>query len=72
MIDWGDARIGDPAIDYAWLLNGPFPDWDVDGRAAPPRPDLPPARPWFEVHYGDFTDQPDWVESGLRGVRERL
>ena len=30
VIDWGDARIGDPAIDYAWLLNVPFPDWDVD------------------------------------------
>ena len=28
VIDWGDARVGDPAIDYAWLLNGPFPDWE--------------------------------------------
>ena len=22
VIDWGDARVGDPALDYAWLLNG--------------------------------------------------
>jgi aminoglycoside phosphotransferase (APT) family kinase protein len=24
VIDWGDMRVGDPALDYAWLLNGPF------------------------------------------------
>ena len=30
VIDWGDARVGDPALDYAWLLDGPFTDWDVD------------------------------------------
>jgi aminoglycoside phosphotransferase (APT) family kinase protein len=22
VIDWGDARLGDPALDYAWLVNG--------------------------------------------------
>ncbi len=26
VIDWGDVRIGDPALDYAWLLHGPFSD----------------------------------------------
>ncbi|MGI8478549.1 MAG: phosphotransferase [Gaiellaceae bacterium] len=30
VIDWGDMRLGDPALDYAWLLNGPFANWDVD------------------------------------------
>ena len=30
VIDWADARVGDPALDYAWPLNGPFADWDVD------------------------------------------
>jgi aminoglycoside phosphotransferase (APT) family kinase protein len=29
-IDWGDMRVGDPALDYAWLLTGPFADGDVD------------------------------------------
>jgi aminoglycoside phosphotransferase (APT) family kinase protein len=72
VIDWGDARIGDPAIDYAWLLNGPFPDWDVDDDLCRRARIYHRLGPWFEVHYGDFTDQSGWVESGLRGVRERL
>jgi aminoglycoside phosphotransferase (APT) family kinase protein len=72
VIDWGDARIGDPAIDYAWLLNGPFPDWDVDGELRRRALVYHRLGPWFEVHYGDFTDQPDWVRSGLADVRSRL
>lgn len=72
VIDWGDARVGDPALDYAWLLNGPFADWDVD-------PDLRRrARfyhrlgPWYEAHYGLFTNQPAHTERGLAGIRDRL
>jgi aminoglycoside phosphotransferase (APT) family kinase protein len=72
VIDWGDARVGDPALDYAWLLNGPFGDWDVE-------PDLRRrARfyhrlgPWYEAHYGLFTEQPAHVERGLAGIRDRL
>ena len=72
VIDWGDARIGDPALDYAWLLNVPFADWDVD-------PDLRRrARfyhrlgPWYEAHYGVSTGRPAHVERGLAGIRLRL
>jgi aminoglycoside phosphotransferase (APT) family kinase protein len=72
VIDWGDARVGDPALDYAWLLNGPFPDWDVDDDLRRRARIYHRLEPWFEVHYGDFTEQPGRVESGLRGVRERL
>jgi aminoglycoside phosphotransferase (APT) family kinase protein len=72
VIDWGDARIGDPAIDYAWLLNGPFPDWEVDDELRRRARIYHRLGPWFEVHYGDFTDQPEWVRSGLAGVRSRL
>jgi aminoglycoside phosphotransferase (APT) family kinase protein len=72
VIDWGDARVGDPAIDYAWLLNGPFPDWDVDDELRRRALVYHRLGPWFDVHYGVFTDQPQWVESGLRGIRERL
>jgi len=72
VIDWGDARIGDPAIDYAWLLNGPFPYWDVDNELRQRALIYHRLGPWFEVHYGDFTDQPEWVRSGLTGVRSRL
>jgi aminoglycoside phosphotransferase (APT) family kinase protein len=72
VIDWGDARIGDPAIDYAWLLNGPFPDWDVDDELRRRALFYHRLGPWFEVHYGDFTGRPEWVRSGLAGVRSRL
>jgi aminoglycoside phosphotransferase (APT) family kinase protein len=72
VIDWGDARVGDPALDYSWLVNVPFPDWDID-------PDLRRrARfyhrlgPWFEAHYGLFTNQPAHVERGLAGIGQRL
>jgi aminoglycoside phosphotransferase (APT) family kinase protein len=72
VIDWGDARVGDPAIDYAWLLNGPFPAWDVDADLRRRARIYHRLGPWFEVHYGDFTDQPQWVRSGLAGIRSRL
>ena len=72
VIDWGDARIGDPAIDYAWLLNGPFPDWEVDDELRRRALVYHRLGPWFEVHYGEFTDQPRWVRSGLAGIRSRL
>jgi aminoglycoside phosphotransferase (APT) family kinase protein len=72
VIDWGDVRVGDPALDYSWLLNGPFADWDVD-------PDLRRrARfyhrlgPWFEAHYGLFTNQPAHTERGVAGIGNRL
>ena len=72
VIDWGDARIGDPALDYAWLLNVPFPDWDVDDELRRRALVYHRLGPWFEVHYGLFTEQPRWVENGLEGVRGRL
>ena len=72
VIDWGDARIGDPAIDYAWLLHGPFPGWEVDDELRRRAVIYHRIGPWFEVHYGVFTERPQWVESGLAGVRERL
>jgi aminoglycoside phosphotransferase (APT) family kinase protein len=72
VIDWGDARIGDPALDYAWLLNVPFPGWEVDDELRRRARVYHRLGPWFEVHYGVFTDQPEWVRSGLEGVRSRL
>lgn len=72
VIDWGDARTGDPAIDYAWLVNEPFRDWDVDDELRRRADIYYRLVPWFEVHYGAFTDQPEWVRSGLDGVRTRL
>jgi aminoglycoside 2''-phosphotransferase len=72
VIDWAGARIGDPALDYGWLLNGPFPDWDVDEDLR--RRALVYYRfgPWFAVEYGVRTEQPEWLRSGLENLRSRL
>lgn len=72
VIDWGDARIGDPALDYAWLLNGPFGDWDVDADLRRRARFYHRLGPWYEAHYGLFTDQPAHTEAGLAGIRARL
>lgn len=72
VIDWGDARIGDPALDYAWLLDGPFRDWDVDDDLRRRARVYHRLAPWFEAHSGVFTDRPERVRSGLAGVRSTL
>jgi aminoglycoside phosphotransferase (APT) family kinase protein len=72
VIDWAAARIGDPAIDYAMLLNGPFPDWDVDHDLRRRARIYFRLGAWFEVEYGLRIEQPAWVRSGLEGVRSRL
>ena len=75
VIDWTDARLGDPAIDLAWALQ-------ADPRVAETYPvDAALARralvyhalgPWHEVAWGLGHGGRRWVESGLAGVRARL
>jgi aminoglycoside phosphotransferase (APT) family kinase protein len=72
VIDWGDMRLGDPALDYAWLLNGPFANWDVDSDLRRRARFYHRLAPWYEAHYGLFTNQPAHVERGLAGIRDRL
>ena len=72
VIDWGDTRVGDPALDYSWLLNGPFTDWDVDPDLRRRARFYHRLAPWYEAHYGLFTNQPTHVERGVAGIQERL
>lgn len=72
VIDWGDARMGDPALDYSWLLNVPFPSWDVDPELRRRARFYHRLGPWYEAHYGLVTDRPAHVESGLAAIAERL
>jgi hypothetical protein len=44
VIDWGDMRVGDPALDYAWLLAGPLRGLGCRCRVATACTLLPPAR----------------------------
>jgi aminoglycoside phosphotransferase (APT) family kinase protein len=72
VIDWGDARLGDPALDYSWLLHGPFPDWDVDLDLRRRAGFYHRLAPFFSVHYGVFTERPDYVDRALTTLRSRL
>jgi aminoglycoside phosphotransferase (APT) family kinase protein len=72
VIDWGDARIGDPALDYARLLHGPFPQWDVDAELRRRARFYHRLGPWYEAHYGLFTERSASVTRGLGGIRARL
>jgi AbrB family looped-hinge helix DNA binding protein len=81
VIDWSDARVGDPAIDFAWTLYGTGPSFaDALAHAYGGIDDATRARalvfhklgPWHEVVYGLDTDQPEFVATGLLGARSRL
>jgi aminoglycoside phosphotransferase (APT) family kinase protein len=72
VIDWGDMRVGDPALDYAWLLTGPFADWDVDADLRRRASFYHRLAPWYEAHYGLFTNQAAHTERGLVGIKDRL
>jgi aminoglycoside phosphotransferase (APT) family kinase protein len=72
VIDWGDMRVGDPALDYAWLLNGPFADWSVDPELRRRARFYHRLAPWYEAHYGIYTNRPVHTERGLVGIRDRL
>jgi aminoglycoside phosphotransferase (APT) family kinase protein len=68
VIDWGDTRLGDPALDYAWLLSGPFPHWDVDDELRRRARFYHRLAPWFGAHYDVFRGR----RPTLDAVRERL
>jgi aminoglycoside phosphotransferase (APT) family kinase protein len=85
VIDWGDARVGDPALDFAWLLHGPDETFaqsllrayanqggHVDDQLTARALYFHRVGPWHEVLYGLEQDQPELVASGLAGVRARL
>ncbi len=81
VIDWGDADVADPVADFAWLLEARPEEGERALAAYGGAPDdrfRERARfafllmPWHEVNHGLVTDQPEFVTSGLAGLRERL
>jgi aminoglycoside phosphotransferase (APT) family kinase protein len=72
VIDWGDARIGDPALDYTWFLHGPFPHWDVGEDLRRRARFYHRLAPFFSVHYGVLTGRPEYTERALATLRARL
>lgn len=72
VIDWGDARRGDPALDYAWLLNEVFPTWDVDDELRRRARFYHRLAPFYSVHYGVFRRDEDYTRRALARLRTRL
>ena len=78
VIDFGDARVGDPALDFV-VFNGEFGDavlaaydGEVDETFIQRAHAYLQIGPFFEVIYGQETDQPEFIESGLEGIRTRV
>src|SRR6266536_2613234 len=79
VIDWSDARVADPAIDFAWLLYGTSPPFTEQLLRSYGRTDETLRRralvfhrlgPWHEALYGLDENRPELVASGLDGVRD--
>jgi aminoglycoside phosphotransferase (APT) family kinase protein/8-oxo-dGTP pyrophosphatase MutT (NUDIX family) len=80
VIDWTDARMGDPALDLAWVLYGspePFAEalattYSVTDEELSRALAWHRLGPWYEVLWGQTGGGREYVESGLAGVLERL
>lgn len=84
VIDWSDARVGDAALDFAWLLHGldeGFAEALLERYAGSRTVDeglreralfYHRLGPWHEVLYGLELGGRAHVQSGLAGVRRRL
>ena len=80
IIDWSDVRVGDPALDLSWCLNGTPPEfaeavvrtYGADARVRERSLFYHQLGPWYEVVYGLETGQERFVRSGVDGVRARL
>ncbi|MEX1255962.1 MAG: phosphotransferase [Dehalococcoidia bacterium] len=78
VIDFADARVGDPALDFAGLTGG-LREAAVQGYAAAPDATLlvraeryRQIGPFHEVLYGLHIQNDSLVSSGLEGIRERI
>lgn len=78
VLDWTDARIGDPAMDLAWTVATPLAEPvqaaydDVDEGLRERALLHHSLGPWYWVIHGLEHEVPDFVLSGLAGIRSRL
>jgi aminoglycoside phosphotransferase (APT) family kinase protein len=81
VIDWTDARIGDPAVDLAWLVHGTDDEFAAAVLASYPANGpamIERARfyyqvvPWHVLLFGLEEGRTELIDSGLAKVRERL
>lgn len=80
VIDFGDAHLGDAAMDLAWGLSEAPPEFaDALARSYGVTAELRRRAlvwsrlgPWYEALYGMDTGQPELVDSGVDGILARL
>jgi aminoglycoside phosphotransferase (APT) family kinase protein/8-oxo-dGTP pyrophosphatase MutT (NUDIX family) len=80
VIDWTDARMGDPALDLAWVLYGapePFAEalattYGVTDEELARALAWHRLGPWYEVLWGHGPGGPEYIESGLEGILARI
>jgi aminoglycoside phosphotransferase (APT) family kinase protein len=81
VIDWTDARIGDAAVDLAWLVHGTDSEFASAVLASYPAKDpgmVERARfyyqvvPWHVLLFGLEEGRTELIDSGLADVRQRL
>jgi aminoglycoside 2''-phosphotransferase len=82
LIDWGDAALGDPAIDFAglWIAAGEARTRPLLRRYPMPRDEAFERRirfyaavaPLHDIEYGIACDRPELVAGGVRELPERL
>ena len=84
VIDWSDATVGDPAIDFGWVLHSTPPTfvegihagYEQGGRSLEPLLDhslfYHRVGALHEVLYSVEEERQDLLDRGLRGIRERL
>jgi aminoglycoside phosphotransferase (APT) family kinase protein len=80
VIDWSDARVGDPAIDLSWaLFETPEPfaaavatAYGVNDEELARAYDWWRLAPWYDVLWGPAGGDQAFVEAGLEGIANRL
>jgi aminoglycoside phosphotransferase (APT) family kinase protein len=81
VIDWTDARVGDPAVDFAWLVHATNKEFReaLLGSYSSADPDLVERahfyyriEPWHILIFGLQNHRQQLINSGLAGVRARL
>ena len=72
VIDWGDAALGDPALDYSWLMHELYPEWELEPELRRRAAFYYRLAPFYSVHYGVFRKQPEYAANALVTVRARL
>jgi hypothetical protein len=66
------ASISRLSLSTTGVLHGPFSDWEVDSELRRRARFYHRLAPFYSVHYGVFTKQPDYADRAVAMLRSRL